>query len=71
MIYVSYREFDEILNSARKMIDFKTILYMVIVNINIKVVVRKIFLISAMIVCNCKNRVNSINQLLIDLLTHR
>ena len=34
---------DEILNSARKTKDFMTMLYMVVVNIYIKVVVKRIF----------------------------
>ena len=58
---MTYREFDEILNSARKIIDINTILYMAVVNGNINVVVGRIFLISAMIACNCKNN-TSINQ---------
>ena len=47
------RGFDENLNSARKSIDIETKLYMVIVNRYIKVVVRRIFSILAVIKCNC------------------
>ena len=52
VICVTLGGFDENLNSARKSIDIETKLYMVIVNRYIKVVVQRIFSISAMIKCN-------------------
>ena len=46
--------FDENLNSARKSRDIDTKLCIVVVNRYIKVVVRRNFLILAMIKCNCE-----------------